>query len=172
MDVTISFTFTRGGNVKSKVVLQGIPVNPYADPRCWGADIIWFSMVLWLLVTEVLEIRTKIKEGDNVFVALVDYIGVWNFLDWVTIVIGLAVSVVWIVLMFQTADLNSKVTELLPWQSVEDFTATSHSVLRATLTVSSSQAFLRFVLLDHMLILIAGRFFKAFHAQPRLAIVT
>merc|ERR1719502_614347 len=68
--------------------------------------------------------------------------------------------------------MNEKVVELLPVAPVEEYAVQSFAILGAALELSGGQTIYRFFILDHMLIVIAGRFFKAYRAQPRLAIVT
>jgi hypothetical protein len=148
--------------------------------------------VLWLLSLAWKESKELIPAAQNGFDGLIDYLEFWNIIDWVSIFSGLTVMAFWFLLAFVEIPAFNAQVELLPQAAAHDqferddtLAWLTNEEIRAGLpetyfddldllngqltTLMSSLQFIKMLMCVFSFVMMF-RFFKAFRANPRLAI--
>mmetsp|Transcript_26997 Transcript_26997/g.46862 ORF Transcript_26997/g.46862 Transcript_26997/m.46862 type:complete len:1137 (-) Transcript_26997:83-3493(-) len=168
-----NFFFSRGGHIWKAI----IPLSAFAKNfKSWHNylyDFTWLICLLVIIVQEVLEILFVVKEygGGGV---MKQYAGFWNFIDWSSIAAGFGIVFMEYVNTTQTSKMNSELEALgkldEDLQRAEYRDKGKDYFLAMEKQVHYSYSF-RVVLAGYPLVIVF-RLFKAFGAQPRLAVVT
>lgn len=172
--VNVNFYFSRSGHIWKEVM----PLSAFGE---WYLkwyyilyDLVWFALLLSLLKTEVLEVLSYIRNSGNPAQALwEEYVNFWNVIDWVSIGSGIFI-VVLALASFSGTDKCTK--EALKVASVPTSDKEAYAKQVATYVDALEYTCfyvhtLRLVLSTYPLVIVI-RLFKAFKAQPRLALVT
>merc|ERR1719313_1259977 len=129
-------------------------------------DITFLLLVLYIFVSEFKEVLSSLKEGTLVDEYLADG---WNLLDWFTIIMSFILMGWWIWCCYYIIEMNKMVGEYgSSGRQDADLAAAVHD---AALILKSGLMYLQ-IGSSYFSLVIMLRFFKAFKAQPRLAIVT
>lgn len=171
--IYFNFFFSRGGRIWKQVIPLSSYSQWYTQTHYAAFDSVWFCCILWMLKTELLEVRSKlVHKGWKTL--LTDYFNFWNIVDWCTIVGGLVVATLAMLTYNSTATVASAAIELTGMSFNEDpdsFNSQIDTYMEALEYLVHYVIILKLVLSFYPLILIL-RLFKAFAAQPRLAFVT
>ncbi|CAE7323345.1 pkd2 [Symbiodinium pilosum] len=181
---SIHFMFGMSGRPWKQITHRSVVLESHADFVSWLYEVLFFGHILILFLNEGYESIACLREHKCNFVkAWKSYWNFWNVVDWVSIVLAFAILITWITQNVGQAELS---TTLQSYIGV-------HSACRASFNTSSTECFnarafdqqlfddmeqLGFVIRANRWIsgfypvCIMMRLFKAFAAQPRLAIVT
>jgi hypothetical protein len=162
----IRFVFTRGGYITKRVDFQPIPLMPYPTNTAVFLDLLFLSLVSMIFVTEFKEVLTNLKEGSLFDEYLCDG---WNLLDWFTIFCGYVLMGLWVWCCYYIMEMNKLVAEY--GSSGRQDPDLAMAVHGAAPILKSGLMYLQ-IGSSYFSLVIMLRFFKAFKAQPRLAIVT
>jgi hypothetical protein len=162
----IRFVFTRGGYITKRVDFQSIPVMPYASYMMVFYDLLFLGLVLMVFFQEFKEVLNCLKEGTLFNEYLIDG---WNLLDWFTIFCGFVLMGLWLWCSYFIVELNKMVGAY--GRSGQQDPDLARAVHDAAPILKSGLMYLQIGCSYYTLVIMA-RFFKAFRAQPRLAIVT
>lgn len=168
----LNFFFTRAGHIMKQVEPVTIWLHPYGTGQgfCIALDALWALLVLRILLIEIWDMSRYICQLGIVR-GMRGYAGIWNLVDWLSCGTALVIGLMW---LNQNLIVNSLATHLATgdqkvqgsWQDENDilnFFREADDVVQHTLDMRRFMAFYPMV--------ISGRFFKAFAAQPRLGLV-
>eukprot|EP00746_Dinoflagellata_sp_MGD_P167281 gnl/MRDRNA2_/MRDRNA2_97777_c0_seq1.p1 gnl/MRDRNA2_/MRDRNA2_97777_c0~~gnl/MRDRNA2_/MRDRNA2_97777_c0_seq1.p1 ORF type:complete len:988 (+),score=181.49 gnl/MRDRNA2_/MRDRNA2_97777_c0_seq1:73-3036(+) len=171
--MTVNFFFSRGGHIHKKV----IPFSNWADWHdTWYYgfyDGIWIACLLYILVSEIRDMRRVIKA--NGFGALyTDYLNIWNVVDWSSVGGGVIILGMFGGSVQMTKGVNDQMVLIgklsLPSEADRYNSLVEEFVNLMDISTSYIHK-LKLALALYPLVIIF-RLFKAFSAQPRLAVVT
>lgn len=163
---------TRGGHFWKQVVQASVWLEMYhAGPVQYLADVIWFLMTLQIFFSEGMDVVNHwrylgFKKGS------LAYFNPWNAVDWISVISGIGLAVGLYIQYIKVADVKESLEEydykleggFGNKARLLEFVEESENVVRYARQVRICFAFYPFV--------IGARLFKAFSAQPRLALVT
>jgi len=170
--VHITFLFNRGGHVFKILDPTSIWLHPYHHAGCYVADCLWALLAFKLFAEEFLEIMKScriygVKRG------LSEYLNIGTFIDWISVFHSLLLGLFWLSYLRELGDLRLTLKRATPgetggsWSDPRDraaFYSQVDTLVHRTHLFVTLLAFYPFVM--------ASRFFKAFSAQARLALVT
>lgn len=140
------------------------------------ADIVWVLLCFYVVMSEARQIISMVRSKKQAWYITVidDYLGFWNAVDWVSILIA-GIILAWFVELWRTTDgVNGALADYARSSGsadrVEALALTQAFYTKAEVMYSAEWQF-RFTLGIYPLVLML-RFFKSFAAQPRLAVVT
>jgi hypothetical protein len=176
----VNVFFAPSGQLLPEVSIQSFPAEPYQATSTMGADAVWALLWFHMAATNFISLMLACGRG-HAKQYLSDF---WNWLNWLTILGGFMIMILWLVFLgrLQTVkDMAMNVVLSRPTPGASPpFTSAAQEVeyLKATDELHSEVAKLSgFLMLSRLLIcwytiIIMFRFFQAFKAQPRLAVVT
>lgn len=172
--VTVNFFFSRGGHIWKHIITQSCHGQWYPRWYNYAFDLSFFGCIAWMLFTEMLEMGMTLHRS-GLKGLWVDYIGIWNASDWLSILTAVVLMSMFIVVWQLTDELNSlaiKYGELEKpiKQNITDVPEVRDYTDKLIETVNVVTYLQRGLALYPLLVVF--RLFKAFHAQPRLALVT
>lgn len=171
----INFFFNRGGHIIKQMESMSLWLHPYGGEQVawylYVIDFIWLSMVLKILVNELIDVKSYLCEL-GLCAGLMKYIGFWNAIDWVSVTSAIQLMARWIQQLGKISSIREKMESANlnvtgSWESKDDILEFHEMVEEAALFSVMLRRLLAFYLMA-----ISARCFKAFHAQPRLAMVT
>jgi hypothetical protein len=116
----INFWFNRGGHIYKLIVVRsawaGVLIRRPLDVAIMLlSDIVWFACVLWVCKGEVRDMIDLIKSSKKRWYHTLadDYLGFWNFVDWVSILIAFAIVVRFVMLLNVTAEVNTLLGDIV-----------------------------------------------------------
>lgn len=178
----VSIGFNEFGQAVPAVTSTAVVINPYPSDTGWKVLYIFADAVymLFLLVPLYSELKDMIygMRLTGIYDGFVSYWGIWNGVDWVSIVTGATNVTMWVLCCQAMSD--SSIHDLLTEADLE-LLLTPRAMLLDVFTLESLQlAFDRIINLFFALHMIMGltgvaimmKFFKAFQANPRLQLVT
>jgi len=170
--IYINFFVNRGGHIWKRV----IPLSTYAQwhPKWyyWFVDVVWLLCVSYIFVTELIEISIVVRRSGGAGI-LKEYMGFWNAFDWISVFCAFAV----IVMFFFAIDFSMKVNDgmsRVPGYGTVPLAVYTLSISEHVLQLEAAVQYGHWfrIALAAYPIIIVGRLFKAYKAQPRLALVT
>jgi hypothetical protein len=191
----VKFEFQRGGAIKKFVTLNSFHTEPYHAMEIAMMDVFFFVLVFQMTYSEMKEMVPMIVRGK-----FMEYMGFWNIIDWMSIIVSFIMLVLWIIIvtftMLLAGELDKAETlereNLFGGLAVQDWapnTSTSPSAVGVKrndvkalkdhyeLIYTSADEIIGFVEILRMVcaifcLVLIFRFFKSFAAQPKLAQVT
>lgn len=176
------FLFARSGRIWKHISYHVMKLDPYKSWTDFIAPGIFFVQCLWILLVEIYEvilvalpsIRGKKSADEKMGMdACKEYMNIWNMIDWFAILVSIALLCLVVsheltleriqAHMISVAEANDQCTS-----NCESGFASLHEDVQ---TVSWTHQSVRFAFAWCSLVVVA-RCFKAFSAQPRLAVVT
>jgi len=141
------------------------------------ADVIFICYISWILFIELGEIAKGsalfCKHGVMRF--LQSYLGFWNFVDWMSIIAGYTLMALWTIIAVRTHNFTARIVALDNlWHNESPdpaYIPTIEKDIEEFLDITRFDLIVRHFAAFYQL-LIMMRLFKAFSAQPRLALVT
>ncbi len=180
----IHFFFSRSGHIWKKLIHESMFLQSYADPFpmiLW--DGIFILQILWMFFTEVISVLRDRAEDGGALPALRKYLpalrkcrpsGFWIFVDWLSIFFAFVLMAFFVIYAGEVQDVKERALALTGMEASEDLgalTKASEDLFGRFREVSSWAFLLRTMGTLYPLVLML-RLFKAFDAQPRLALVT
>eukprot|EP00928_Gymnodinium_smaydae_P045266 TRINITY_DN30195_c0_g1_i1.p1 TRINITY_DN30195_c0_g1~~TRINITY_DN30195_c0_g1_i1.p1 ORF type:complete len:1121 (+),score=241.06 TRINITY_DN30195_c0_g1_i1:31-3393(+) len=171
--ITVNLFFSPGGHIWKHIIPQSCYANWYFNPMTYMWDGIFFLSILWIVVNEVKELCGIVKH-HGCFAIFSKYLSFFNVLDWVSVITGTAIMVMWIINLMSTEELNAaakQVGELRPvGADVQDLPEARAYMDLLETTVNNVTIIQRAMAVYPLVVVF--RLLKAFHAQPRMALVT
>jgi len=173
MLVNINFLFARSGRIWKILTHRTTKLNLYQDWMVYLFDFMFYCQVGVLFVCEVKEMTMSIQTHGSGRRGMKEYMSLWNFIDWAFILVSIMLGVLWAVRVSTTNEVQKWLLELPPEASTcatdcASYYAGLFDEVEATGfyidTVRRIGGFCPMVIMC--------RLFKAFAAQPRLALVT
>lgn len=169
----VNFFFNRGGHIHKMIHLQ----SSWSDPFHWNdpstnalmlfCDLVWSLSLLYIAVKEVAEMVSIVKRYGPKGIWS-KYLSFWNWVDWVSIIC----AIIMMSNLYQLLGVGETTDKA--FQSLIDEGATDVRIKIVYEEVERLVRSARFV--QYWLVFYPGiimlRLFKAFAAQPRLAVVT
>jgi hypothetical protein len=173
--VCVNFYFSRGGHIWKHIVTQSCYANWYTRWYHYMNDALYVSCVMYLFASEGWDIITTLWHNKFRCGPFVDeYFSIWNIIDWISIICGIVLMVFFWVCFENTRKLNEAaeaVAALRPISGDAGELVEVQDYMDILETAVNWVTFLQRMLARYPLIIVF-RLFKAFHAQPRLALVT
>jgi len=169
--VYVVFFVNRAGHFYRMIQPVTFWLNPYHGWWNYCIDGVWMLLIAKIAVEEAMEIYVTVKiHGWQKTPGL--YLAVSNIIDWMNVFYVLAIAVLWYLHLLRLQKLQEtlelvNVTEVgsfLNEETREDY------FVQVDLIVQGGEV--RRIALALYPIVVVSRFFKAFSAQPRLALVT
>jgi len=167
------FFFSRGGRVWKEIIPMSVFANWHPSLRYFVFDGMWVMCVFKMLIAEVYGLGKGVMRFGWVWVAK-DYLTFYKLVDYVGIMCGLGIMSMFLSNKFLTDDLNVKLAEL---GAVNEFTDQALYREKGEAYWTALEAsihylnYFKMVLASYPLVVVM-KLFKAFNAQPRLAVVT
>lgn len=167
----VNFFVSRGGGMWKRL----IPLSAFAEwfPKWyyWFWDVLWLTCVLYILVTEIWE-AFQIIRAHGVGGIWSEYLGVWNCVDWASMICAFAVMIMFVIATQLTTDTNNAMANIPGFTAEPAAQESAIGVYLSKLEEAVQYGHqLRLAVAAYPLMIII-RLFKAFGAQPRLALVT
>eukprot|EP00746_Dinoflagellata_sp_MGD_P024570 gnl/MRDRNA2_/MRDRNA2_15769_c0_seq1.p1 gnl/MRDRNA2_/MRDRNA2_15769_c0~~gnl/MRDRNA2_/MRDRNA2_15769_c0_seq1.p1 ORF type:complete len:667 (+),score=94.25 gnl/MRDRNA2_/MRDRNA2_15769_c0_seq1:242-2002(+) len=172
------FFFSRSGQMWKKIVNSSFFLEPYKKPGVFVFDALFVGIIAYFFFREVLEIIDIGRRNNWKCIWFRKYINVWNAIDWIVILFGVALMVLYGIFVAKTSNLKIDLQDLAGYDDgVMNF---AESMLYEARIEKVTAKFRDTVYLSilHLrigvayLLALVLRMFKAFDAQPRLALVT
>jgi hypothetical protein len=176
----VNVFFAPSGQLLPEVTIQSFPAEPYQSMTKMAADICWAVFWLHLAATTAISAALACSRGK----AKEYFTNGWHWLDIFTIIGGLVIMVLWFVFLSRLDDVKNEAMNVVlsrPTPGANPPFASAYQqseYLKATDELHADVAQLSGFLMTSRLIvcwytiMIMFRFFQAFKAQPRLAVVT
>jgi len=167
----IYFVLNEAGHIYKTVEPFSFFLDPYPSVGHYVVDIIWLLLTLKLFFEESLEIWKHIKQL-GCLKGVWEYIDVANAVDWFSIIYAFVLIALWVISCQELTGITDIMRQGNPtlagtWSDPklrEDFFEKVHEATQSTVNLRIMLSVYPFV--------IVSRFFKAFSAQDRLAMVT
>ncbi|CAD7959625.1 unnamed protein product [Amoebophrya sp. A120] len=171
--VTMHFIFYRGGQIRKQMTVTSQWLTDFGRMFNFDdmqfvlfVDIFWVLMNLYILFSEMMDIRRQLIYWGNTHKFLSNYLGIWNLVDW-SIMISSGFVIARFVLLNEAADdlgklvKNGGFVESARREQLYDRVETNMALV--------ADAQLQSIL---YIVISMCRMFKGFSAQPRLGLVT
>jgi len=178
--VIVNMWFSPSGQTLAKMTVSSFPAEPYQSQSNMALDVVFGLLWFYLFVCCVVGLMRA-----AFFNAMHQYIrSVWSWLDWLSMLGGLAMIGGWALFISSLGSIQNAAMQVVEHEPLVDdnyqFVSEAQKgvYLRAGATLHDEVSALSAFLVNYRVficwysILIIGRFFQAFEAQPRLAIVT
>jgi len=177
----VNFWFGRGGRMWKRVELMSSWVD-FSQPTVNNLALLtfeacWIILLLYILINEGKEVIHVIANADTTWWQALqeDYIGLWNVVDWISIIVASAVMGCLFSLFMQTRKLHVEMKIILGADAAEMGREAYTGMVAAFFTsfeqVCAQEKTYRLSLCIYPMMMML-RLFKSFAAQPRLAVVT
>lgn len=171
------FFFSRSGHVWKTIVHSSFFLDPYKTSWVAIFDVLFCLLITWISLEELLEIFSNWKARQSRCDWISNYWNMWNVIDWISIGGAISLIVMWYVHCMNVQGVQEGLLHVKSEEdnlqfgdqafferTLEDFFAYFNQV------VHHYHNFRMFASLFPMTLML--RLFKAFDAQPRLALVT
>jgi len=170
----IGFFMNRGGHIYKKLMPMSITSQMHPFWYYWIGDFVWMFCVFYIFISEIGEVWSIVKRKGITALAE-EYVSFWNLFDWFSlfcafVVMGMFGSVMNMVNICNDSVQNLKDPTEVLWNSTA-YTTVLHDHIETLETTVKYVNNFRTVMAAYPLIIIL-RLFKAYSAQPRLAMVT
>mmetsp|Transcript_46446 Transcript_46446/g.108144 ORF Transcript_46446/g.108144 Transcript_46446/m.108144 type:complete len:1020 (-) Transcript_46446:35-3094(-) len=166
--VCVNFYFSRGGRIWKHIIPESCYVRWYSRWYHYLSDSIYACCILWILGTEVWAmVRATITYGCNGLYE--HYFNVWNVVDWLSVLTGIVLMWLLFTVVTLTMELNDTAQRIISPEPLDVHIAIQYV---DKLEVASDWVVVTQRSLAYYPMIIVFRLFKAFHAQPRLSLVT
>jgi len=169
----VNFFFSRGGRIWKAIIPMSAFEYWFASPWSWVFDSTWLMCIMWIIVTETIEI-TGVLRRYGIPGLWEHYWGFWNGMDWFSAVTGVALAAGFLGNLANVNEMNKLLEELgsLDEQTQQAaYRAKGQEYMEALEVEVQYMYWYRMCLAAYPFVIVI-RLFKAFSAQPRLAIVT
>mmetsp|Transcript_148981 Transcript_148981/g.263435 ORF Transcript_148981/g.263435 Transcript_148981/m.263435 type:complete len:869 (+) Transcript_148981:62-2668(+) len=181
--VGCNFFFNRGGHIHKFINCMSVWADPQASPLgeqipAWIMNVLWLGAITYVVVVEVKDIINLIRNANTRWYKTIwnEYVGLWNTVDWISILVALIVVGGYIRLQFLLADVNAQLVEMIKFSTTPNPERNAYEKGVAEFFSNfepmtlQEKDFRRSLSVYPMIVML--RLFKSFSAQPKLALVT
>lgn len=178
--VTVNFFFNRGGKIQKLLHVQSSWANDFDRPflelvLMIACDLVWLLCLCYVLICEIGEIVKTLRSSKQAWYhSLWFYIGLWNTVDWISILCAVLLVIMYLRLRATTAVLNEEFVRMASSAPLTARTAViseaDHLFTLMENVCTDERVYRTTFILYPMVVML--RLFKSFDAQPRLAVVT
>jgi len=177
----INFLFARSGHIWKQITHRTLAMTPYNPVSTVLFDLMFYLQITWIFIMEAKELLSEMKLHDTKINALKVYLQFWNVVDWLSIILAYTLMFVWMAYCTKQAAVSEDL------KGVEAAYEACLATAAASSSVSCDATLMEFLPKVQEVgdlartyrwmggcypILIMLRLFKAFSAQPRLAVVS
>jgi len=177
--MTVNVFMPPSGQFLPQVTVQSFPAEPYQSSSKLAADFVWGMLWLHLTVMTTAHLAMAVMHGE----IKKYFLNVWNWLNWLTIIGGMIIIGLWFVFLGRLQKIKDMAMDVVlarpvPGTGFLNGVAQEADYYTSTDDLHNEAAKMSgFLMLCRLFvcwytILIMFRFFQAFKAQPRLAVVT
>eukprot|EP00928_Gymnodinium_smaydae_P018445 TRINITY_DN1701_c0_g1_i2.p1 TRINITY_DN1701_c0_g1~~TRINITY_DN1701_c0_g1_i2.p1 ORF type:complete len:652 (-),score=148.84 TRINITY_DN1701_c0_g1_i2:1638-3593(-) len=173
--IYVNLFISRGGHIWKSIIPLSTVAVWFPHWWYWAIDAIWILCMLYILLSELVEVAKVCKRGGAKGIWN-EYFGFWNAFDWISIVGAVAVVIMFVIALNLTEAANVRMAAL-PDQPPPGSAPQAEYNEAVALYLDAAEAAvqechqLKLVLFMYPFMIIV-RLFKAFGAQPRLALMT
>lgn len=174
---SVNFLQSRSGHLWRSVTHETLHMQQYGPGSGianYIFDIIFVLQITWIFLTEVKEMLYSFKMHLHLKKTPMsfwkEYLGVWNCVDWASIILGYVLVVLFINFAGGTKDIRNQLINMPDNGDTADLPKLT-KLFEDFKVVSAQFHDLRYLCVVYPLVIMC-RLFKAFSAQPRLALVT
>lgn len=175
----IHFLLSRSGRIWKQITFMSLKTRPYANLWSLAWEILFFGSILTIFIEEVYEVVTGIIAARNggkcrPMQFIREYLGIWNAVDWVSIIIAFTLLGMWIATCLDRQNLEDLVVMLTNTcysQNINGCQDLQADLLNATTEAGLLSGRTSLVSSFYPFCILL-RLFKTFSLQPRLAVVT
>jgi hypothetical protein len=174
----LHFMFPRTGHIWKESTYWTLKLKPYGDYWLYLYEALFYGQITFLFVSEMKEACKELRDNRfKVKAFLYSYLGFWNFVDWVSIVGAYIHMILWVKHILNLMDIEDRLVNMSDdWETngcVNNSACTEfyESVFDEISNAGYFYNIFQIVGASYPIIIML-RLFKAFAAQPRLAIVT
>eukprot|EP00442_Polarella_glacialis_P017161 CAMPEP_0115155712 /NCGR_PEP_ID=MMETSP0227-20121206/68045_1 /TAXON_ID=89957 /ORGANISM="Polarella glacialis, Strain CCMP 1383" /LENGTH=848 /DNA_ID=CAMNT_0002566815 /DNA_START=80 /DNA_END=2626 /DNA_ORIENTATION=+ len=174
----INFMFPASGHIYKELTHRTVCLKAYSSWYFWVFDALFYGQITFLFLNELKEVVHSLKAvKGHVKDFLGEYVSFWNLVDWISIILAYTILGLWIQQVTNEKKLQA---DLISYNDRYEACGTSggsdcgsifkplHDDLETVgLSIRKGRALNGFYP-----VCIMARLFKAFAAQPRLAVVT
>ncbi|CAK9044447.1 Polycystin-2 (Curly up) (Cup) (Polycystic kidney disease 2 protein homolog) (Transient receptor potential cation channel subfamily P member 2) [Durusdinium trenchii] len=180
----IHFMFAISGHIFKQITHRSMKLAAHSSWESWVFEVLFFGHITVLFVCEAFEAICTLREHRyNVLRAWKEYWNFWNVVDWVSICLAYAILITWIIQCVEQDAISAKLEDYLGLHSLCRSSAGYGSTACDQAQSYDIALFTQVEELGYQIrsnrwisgfypVCIMMRLFKAFAAQPRLAIVT
>lgn len=180
----VNYFFTRGGRMRKRIQMSSMWINfsMEFDVALVFFEMIWIFMLLYIVLNEGMEIISVLRHAETKwYIALqTDYLGFWNIVDWISILVACVVAAAYGYLWWMTWYMHEELGLLLDFAGGSlapadagraDYSEKVMQFYNFFENTIQAERFYRLSLCIYPMMMML-RLFKSFAAQPRLAVVT
>jgi len=175
----VQFMFSRSGHIWKDITKRTFKLRKYDSWDMYLWDILFYMHITCILYIELKEVAAEIRLRTGGFVEfLKNYMGFWNGVDWITILVAYVMLIVW---LLRCGKVNMLADDMvsLPGKLSACSSAPNVELCQDNLYFnfySDAEEAGKWIKDSNLLgafypVIIMLRLFKAFQAQPRLALV-
>eukprot|EP00429_Kryptoperidinium_foliaceum_P003407 CAMPEP_0176005568 /NCGR_PEP_ID=MMETSP0120_2-20121206/2274_1 /TAXON_ID=160619 /ORGANISM="Kryptoperidinium foliaceum, Strain CCMP 1326" /LENGTH=719 /DNA_ID=CAMNT_0017338281 /DNA_START=206 /DNA_END=2365 /DNA_ORIENTATION=+ len=170
----IHFLFARSGRIWKNLSHISMNLKPYVGVWSYVWDICFYTQVTWLFVCELWELSASVfRSGKHPRRGLKSYISIWNAIDWIYVAMSFVALVLWIFRCDKLFKVEDAVTSVVMQTDCPGPHCKADFAKLFSLCEDTGTFIFRAKVFGAILpLMILLRLFKAFSAQPRLALVT
>lgn len=172
--INVNFYFSRGGHIWKEIVTQFCFAEWFTGWTHYVFDALYVCCILWIFFNEMIDILSVITES-GIGGLKSEYLDLWNAVDWISVLTGITLMAFFVEALVKTGRLNEAAVAFgeLPQPIPENVTDVAE-VREYMDQLESAVTWVTFLQrwLARYPCIVVFRLFKAFHAQPRLALVT
>eukprot|EP00401_Gymnodinium_catenatum_P036041 CAMPEP_0117505470 /NCGR_PEP_ID=MMETSP0784-20121206/25395_1 /TAXON_ID=39447 /ORGANISM="" /LENGTH=733 /DNA_ID=CAMNT_0005300885 /DNA_START=1 /DNA_END=2198 /DNA_ORIENTATION=+ len=178
--VIVNVWFPLSGELIPAVTMSSFPAEPYQYMSVVASDATWGLLWLVLLIGCVSDLCRSVRKKE-----LKTYLSVfWNWLNWVSVLGGMLILILWLVFLSTLGTvqkMSMDVVQARPSSALnfefespaqaEQYAMHTHTLHAEVARLSGFLMYYRLFICWYTIVIMV-RFFQAFLAQPKLAIVT
>jgi len=177
--LSVNFMMNRGGHIHAFTHCLSAFVSPFLRPfselvLIIIAGILWIAALLYAAVAEIWEIINTVRHSSKRFYKSLwqEYLGFWNFVDWMSVLVGTLTISFWIQGRLAVSAVNELMPAMIQASLAPDagYEEIARNVFASAEVMSKAKKDMEFQMMIYPLIIML-RIFRSFEAQPRLAIV-
>jgi hypothetical protein len=166
----VIFRFSRGGGIFTRLTMESLFLEFSAGMMSLGTDAMWLICLVTMTIMECRRFRTMVKNmGCRKSMS-----SMWTVLQWAIIIVGWIIVLSYLYQHRQRLVVAEKLQDVTKNQKADipaEDNQMGQELFEATDLMLGFSSWFRIMLADYHLLLMF-RFFTAFHAQPRLGVVT
>lgn len=173
----IHFFFARSGHIWKYITFRSFRFRAYESWANYLYEVLFYFHISVIFVIELKEVALTLRRyGRRHFCS--QYFGFWNAVDWVSIIMGYAMLIVWLQRNHEMKILENKTLQLRDAVAAcnqaqfDECSAQLHSGYYWDLEAAGDWTKVSNILGAFYPVAIMLRLFKAFQVQPRLAMVS
>jgi hypothetical protein len=171
----IHFIFPRTGHIFKRITHRSFLVEPYLLTQNYVFETLFFGQITFMFLVELLDVSSYMRKYKcSPIPAIREYMGFWNLVDWVCIGLSYSVLVLWVASVMAREELKNELLGLGTSQDVFTNPAVKNQYDNwfENIELFGQNERRNRSLSSILPLIILLRLFKAFSAQPRLALVT